>query len=121
MYKIIIKNLEIFAYHGCCEEEKVLGQVFCIDCDVLVNIGNTDNEIKDDVKNTLCYAEVADFIVKNFQKDKFNLIETAAEMLCNLIISNFSKVDFAKIVVKKPNAPIDKKFEYVAVEYEKAR
>ena len=43
---IKIKQLEVFAYHGCEEQEKINGQKFYIDANLYTDIsvaGNTDD------------------------------------------------------------------------------
>ena len=63
---IKIKQLEVFAYHGCEEQEKINGQKFYIDANLYTDIsvaGNTD-----DLNATVNYAEVCDFINKFLTK-----------------------------------------------------
>ncbi|MFZ5942691.1 MAG: dihydroneopterin aldolase [Bacillota bacterium] len=56
MDKIIMKNMVIFGYHGLLQEENILGQRFCVDIEMsldLRKVGTTDC-----ANDTVSYAEV---------------------------------------------------------------
>ena len=76
---IKIKQLEVFAYHGCEEQEKINGQKFYIDANLYTDIsvaGNTD-----DLNETVNYAEVCDFINKFLTKwEKKNFLGDLEEL-----------------------------------------
>ena len=119
MEEIVLKNIECYGYHGLLEEEKKEGQPFFFDvtlCGDFARAGKTDN-----IEDTVNYVAVFDLIVSICRNNRFNLIEALAENICSRILDNFDIVDKVKVTVKKPNAPIDGDFEYVAVNWEKER
>ena len=117
--KIIIKGLKIYAYHGKLPEEKKLGQFFLLDVVIYFNfLGNIPS---DTLENTINYVEVINFIKEKFTEKKFNLIETAAEYLCDSVLEYFQKIYKVGITLRKPTPPVNADFDYVAVEIMKSR
>ena len=117
MDKILIRNLKIFAYHGVNPEEKVQGQNFILDIDAFVDISvpcKTDN-----VDDTVSYAEIIEETVRIFTSRKDDLVERAAERVSEGLFEKFEKIQALRILLKKPEAPIDADFEYVGVEIER--
>jgi len=111
--KIIIKNMKFYGYHGVLEEEKKLGQIFHVDLEIYKNMklaGTTD-----DLNYTLDYSKVYENVKKIVEEQKFNLIEALAEKIAIEILKN-KHVQKIKVQVKKPAAPINGCFDYVAVE-----
>lgn len=117
MDKIIIKDLELIAEHGVFKEEKFLGQKFIITIEMVTDTsraGKTGN-----LEYSTHYGMVADDVEKLFTSESFNLIETCAERIAEMILEKYYLVSQVKVIVKKPWAPIRKYFDYVAVEIER--
>ena len=114
MDKIIIENLEIIAEHGVFKEEKFLGQKFIISIEMLTDTreaGKTEN-----LNASTHYGFVADDVEKIFTSKSFDLIETCAEKIAEMILTKYHLIFEVKVTVKKPWAPIRKHFDFVAVE-----
>ena len=114
MDKIIIENLELIAEHGVFKEEKFLGQKFIISVEMTTNTreaGKTGN-----LNASTHYGFVADDIEKIFTGESFDLIETCAEKIAEMILTKYPLISEIKVTVKKPWAPIRKHFDFVAVE-----
>lgn len=119
MDKIYIKNLEIFANHGVLEEEKKLGQKFIISLELNLNLRQA--ALHGNLDETVNYAKLCYEVEDEFKKEKYDLIETAAEKIAEFILLNYEIVHSVKVLLKKPWAPIGKPVEYVAVEIERKR
>ena len=113
MDKITIKNLKLFAFHGVNPEEKENGQNFYIDVDYYVNIVKACNS--DSIDDTVSYAKVVKVIREAFTKEKFNLIEKAAQTVADAIFESFESIYRVEITLKKPEAPVKADFDYMAV------
>ena len=114
MDKIIIENLELIAEHGVFKEEKFLGQKFIISVEMTTDTreaGKTGN-----LNASTHYGFVADDIEKIFTGESFDLIETCAEKIAEMILTKYPLISEIKVTVKKPWAPIRKHFDFVAVE-----
>ena len=119
MDKIIIKDLNIFACHGVHEFEKTQGQNFILDITVRVDL--TLPCCSDNVSDTVSYSDIIRKVTEAFTAEKYDLIERAAQVVCDTIFENFPTVCECEILLKKPEAPIKADFSYVAVEIRRAR
>ena len=117
MDKIYIKDLEIFAFHGAIPEEKVLGQKFVLSFELDVDLRQAGKT--DDLTKTVHYGELAQRVEEEFTKTSYDLIEKAAEEICEFILLNYSLVKKVKLLLVKPWAPTRKHVEHVAVELER--
>ena len=117
MDKIHIKDLEIIGFHGAIPEEKVLGQKFVLSFELDVDLRQAGKN--DDLTKTVHYGEFAQKVEEEFTKTSYDLIEKAAEEICEFVLLNYPLVKKVKLLLKKPWAPTRKHVEYVAVEIER--
>ena len=119
MDRIYIKGLDVFAYHGVMPKEKRDGQRFVLDitldCD-LSKAGRTDR-----LEDTVDYTAVMDAAVQAMTENSYDLIERAASRTAEAILRAEEKVERLTLCLRKPEAPIDKIFDYVAVEITRER
>ncbi|NME36511.1 2-amino-4-hydroxy-6-hydroxymethyldihydropteridine diphosphokinase [Fusobacterium sp. FSA-380-WT-3A] len=114
MDKIIIENLELIGNHGVFKEEKVLGQKFLISVEMITNTRKAGKT--GDLDASTHYGFVADDIEKLFLNESFDLIETCAEKMAQMILTKYKLINEVKVTIKKPWAPLKKHFDFVAVE-----
>ena len=119
MDKIIISDLKLFAHHGVNEDEKIYGQNFIIDAELYANLGAACES--DDLNETVNYAKVVKTIRRVFTAEKYDLIERAAQVVCDAVLEEFERVEKIRLTLKKPEAPIKADFGYVAVCIERER
>lgn len=119
MDKIIVKDLELFCYHGVNAEEKRDGQLFVFDIEAFLTLSvpcKTDN-----VDDTVSYAKIIKTVRRVAQSEKNDLLERVCQRVADSLFEEFDMISALKITLKKPNAPIKAKFGYVAVEIERSR
>lgn len=114
MDKILVKGLEIFAYHGVNPEEKIEGQKFILDITADVDLSKPC--ITDNVDDTVSYAKIIKEATKIFTSQKDDLLERASRRVAEGLLQAFDKIESVTILLKKPDAPIKADFDYVAVE-----
>lgn len=114
MDTIWIKGLELFAYHGVNPEEKRDGQTFLLDIAMKADLEQARHS--DDLNDTVNYAAVRKTVQKVFTENRFDLIERAAQAVCDAVLAEHERVEEITLLLKKPEAPMNAKFEYVAVE-----
>jgi len=119
MDKIIIKNIKIFAHHGVLDSEKKNGQEFFVDCVMYTDLQKAG--LSDDVKDTVDYAKACEKIAYYMTNRSCNLIETAAKNVVDGLFCSFECITEIELTVKKPNAPINAEFDYVAVYIKRER
>ena len=114
MEKIIIKGLKLFAYHGVNPEEKIDGQNFILDITAELDVKKA--QLSDNVEHTVSYAKIIKTVKAVFTEKSYNLIETAANKVGMAIMQEYPKLRSVTVLLKKPEAPINADFDYVAVE-----
>lgn len=119
MDKIVIKDLEIFAYHGVLPEEKRQGQTFIVTVELFLDLH--DAGASDDLGETVNYADVCDTISRVMTEEKYNLIEAAAESMAGTILLEYEKVKTVHIMLCKPEAPINMTFDTVYIDITRGR
>ena len=75
----------------------------------------------DDLNETVNYAAVRKTVNAVFTAQKYDLIERAAQVVCDAILENYPKVQSVTVELKKPEAPINAVFDYVSVEMTRSR
>lgn len=113
MDKILIRDLDIFAYHGVNPEEKRDGQHFVFDIDLYLDLGKPC--VTDCVDDTVSYAKVIKTVRRVFTAEKYDLIEKAARVTADAILEEYPAVKKVKITLKKPQAPVKADFSWVGV------
>ncbi len=119
MDKITIKNLKLFAYHGVNPEEKENGQSFYIDLDYYLDLSGACES--DNIKDTVSYAKAVKTIRRVFTEKSYDLIEKAAQVVCDALFDEFSEIMKIEITLKKPSAPVKAEFDYMAVSLTRER
>ncbi len=101
---IKINNARFYSYHGVLDYEKEYGNQFQIDIEMQCDLSGLKDS--DDLTKTVNYLEVYNKIKELFNKDKFHLIETANQKICDMILNEFPLVKIVTVKIRKPNAPL---------------
>ncbi len=115
--KVIIRGLKAPTIIGLLDWEREVRQELILDIDLLMDTkpaGNTD-----DVKMTVNYAAVSEWLIGECERSTFKLIEALAAHLTDSVFKNFALVDSLKLTIKKPGAVAQA--EYVGVEIARQR
>ena len=118
MDKIYLKNIKIYAYHGCMEEEKKIGSNYLVNLVVHADLSMSCKS--DELKDTVDYVALLD-IVKKQMKMRSSLLENVADRVVNKIISKFPSVKKAVVKIAKLNPPINGDVDEVVIRREKKR
>lgn len=110
---IKITGLKLYAYHGVLPDEQKNGQDFYINARLFYSMRKPGQS--DDLNDALNYAEVCEFIGKTFSEKRFDLIEAAAEHLCESLLLAFPVLEKIELELRKPHAPIQMEFGDVSV------
>ena len=119
MDRIIVSGLRIFAYHGVNPEEKENGQNFVIDlaCELDLSVPCETDRLED----TVSYAKIIKTVIAVFTAEKYDLLEKAAQVVCDAVLAQYKKVRAVEHTLKKPEAPIKAEFGYTAVQIRRER
>lgn len=119
MDQLIIKDLVIFGHHGVYQEEKTLGQKFILDLIIDLDLGEACET--DNLEFALNYAQLSHELQTVFQRENYDLIERAAQVLCSYILEHYPAVNQVDLTLKKPWAPVLLELKYPAVRIVRAR
>lgn len=119
MFKIIIKNLNLFGYHGVREIEKKNGQNFRYNIEILLNKDNFLSEKKneDNLENTINYSEVIKIVKDINDNHRFNLLETLTQTIADKIFEVSPLAEKVSVRIEKTSPPIKENLDSVGIEY----
>lgn len=109
---IEVTGIELFAYHGCMDEEALLGGKYIVD--VVLSTDFTKSAQTDQLVDTIDYVEIRDIVVEEMAK-RSKLIEHVAYRILERFKAAFPALISAKIKVRKLAPPIKGVVKQVAV------
>lgn len=112
MDELTISGIECFAHHGVLEHERRDGQVFVIDLTLGVDTGPA--AASDDLRDTVDYGSLVGQVKNAVESEPVDLIETLADRIARMCLSD-GRVEWARVTVHKPDAPIAASFADVAL------
>ena len=111
--KIRLKNIQLFGWHGVADKEKKIGQQFEIDIEANAQLNSAIQS--DDIRQTVDYSKLYEKVVDIFSGDKYNLIESLANKIAVTLTNDFNLIT-CKVIIRKPDAPINGILDTVEVE-----
>ncbi|MDX9942114.1 MAG: dihydroneopterin aldolase [Bacteroidales bacterium] len=113
MGKIILEQMEFYAYHGCFQEEQIIGNRFVVQLELETN--TTAAETSDKLLDTVNYQQVYNLV--RAQMDlKSHLLEHVARRILDAISDTFPTIISMKVRISKMNPPLGGKMQAVSVE-----
>ena len=115
MGRIYLKNIRLYAFHGCMDEEEKIGSDYVINLEI-----NTDLNLSsksDNLKDTVDYVSLH-AIVKEEMSIRSKLLEKVADRILKRILKDHRQVTLVKVKVAKINPPIGGNVDEVAIEKE---
>lgn len=116
--RIELIGLKARGFHGVLAEERRDGQDFVVD--VTLGIDLSAAARTDDLLATVDYGEIAESVVEIIGGQAVDLIETLAGRIVDSCLKR-EKVQWARVKVHKPQAPIAATFTDVVVTIERSK
>lgn len=110
---IRVEGILLYAYHGCLEEEALIGSEYLTDVELTSDL--TVAEENDDLSCTIDYVKVHE-IVRDEMKIRSNLLEHVVRRIIDSISATFPQLKSVKVRVAKLNPPINGVAKNVSVE-----
>ncbi|MBD3646881.1 MAG: dihydroneopterin aldolase [Pseudomonadales bacterium] len=98
---VYIRELEVETVIGIFEWERNIKQIVSIDLEMASDISKAAHS--DAIEDTLDYKSVAKRIIEFVEASEFQLVETLAEKIAELVLDEFN-VDSLKLRLGKPGA-----------------
>jgi dihydroneopterin aldolase len=109
-----LAGIKLYAYHGCLEEEGIIGCNY--EVDVSIETDFSEAAASDDLSKTIDYATVYN-IVKTEMAIRSKLIEHVAKRIADSLAKSLQEIKTVEVTVKKMNPPINGESEYASVTF----
>ncbi len=119
--RIRLLGIQMYAHHGALEEERTLGQLFEIDCEVAGDFGRGGRGGGDDLHWTVDYTLLYREVERAFLAQSYQLLETCASELAQALLSKFKAIEEVVLRVRKPHVPMGGVLRGVEVEIVRRR
>ncbi|HHC79167.1 MAG TPA: dihydroneopterin aldolase [Flavobacteriia bacterium] len=115
---IKIKNIHLYAYHGCLDEEGKIGSEYRVDLKVWADLSASAQS--DLLKDTVDYVHL-NKIIKEEMAIRTKLLETVADKILTRILNEIPIVKKVMVEVSKVNPPIGGNVAMVTINMSKKR
>ena len=103
MFSIELKNLRFFSAHGIYEEERVLGNLYCVNCTVAF----TEQErIIERIEDTVNYQRIFE-IIRDRMNNPTPLLETVCMKIGQDIHQTFPQLNSIHLSIEKEHPPVE--------------
>ncbi|HRG57499.1 MAG TPA: dihydroneopterin aldolase [Bacteroidia bacterium] len=112
MHKIHLNNIQLYAYHGCLQEEAMIGSNYSVD--VILETDFTEAAKTDDLNKTIDYCIVFN-IVKEEMAIRANLLENVAARIIKRLKGELNHLQKVVLTVTKLNPPMNGNVNAVSI------
>lgn len=110
--EISVLGIECFGRHGVFDHERREGQTFVVD--LTLGVDTRPAAASDDLADTVDYGSLVDRVSDVVTGEPVDLIETLADRVASVCLLD-TRVEWARVTVHKPNAPIQATFADVTL------
>ena len=110
--ELTVRGIECFGHHGVFDFERREGQTFVID--LTLGIDTAPAAASDDLRDTVDYGSLVASVQAAVETDPVDLIETLAQRIAGVCLLD-DRVQWVRVTVHKPDAPIEATFADVAL------
>jgi dihydroneopterin aldolase len=110
--RLAVTGIECYGHHGVFDFERREGQTFLVD--LALGIDTAPAAASDDLQDTVDYGSLVASVKAAVEKDPVDLIETLAQRIAGVCLLD-DRVEWARVTVHKPDAPIEATFADVAL------
>jgi dihydroneopterin aldolase len=116
--ELAVLGLEAWGHHGVFEHERREGQLFRVD--LTLGLDSRPAARSDLLRDTVDYGTLSTRVKEAIEHEPVDLIETLAQRIADLCLED-ERVDWARVTVHKPDAPIEATFADVALTITRSR
>lgn len=119
MDKLFLKGIRFYAFHGVKEKERREGNIFEVDVEVTLDLGQVIEE--DSLEKTINLKDLREAVLRVAKGESYNLLEFLAHKIADEILKSFEKVENVRVNVRKYSPPELEDIDYVGVEISRKR
>jgi dihydroneopterin aldolase len=113
MGKIIIEEMEFYAFHGHYQEEQIVGNRFLVDLEFETNLATpAESDKLDDAVN---YQQAYLLIKNEMRRKKSNLLENIAKRILDALYEEMTGIEKATLRIRKMHPPMGGPIKSVGV------
>ena len=116
--ELAVLGIECFGHHGVFDFERREGQVFVVD--LVLGIDTRPAAASDDLVDTVNYGTLVADVKAAVEREPVDLIETVAQRITDVCLLD-TRVEWARVTLHKPDAPIDATYSDVALTITRTR
>ena len=116
--ELTITGIECHGHHGVFAHERARGQLFVID--LTLGLDTAPAARSDDLQDTVDYGSLVAAVAEAVETDPVDLIETLAQRIAGICLLD-ARVEWARVTVHKPDAPIEATFSDVTLSITRKR
>lgn len=109
---IALKDIRLYAYHGCLQEEAAIGSDYLVNLEASVNVDASFQT--DALEDTVDYVYL-NRVVAEEMAQRAKLLETVAYRIVRRILDEMWQVNSVSVCISKINPPIGGDVERVSV------
>ena len=110
--ELSVLGTECFGHHGVFDAERRDGQTFVVD--LTLGVDTSTAAASDDLRDTVDYGSLVASVQAAVETDPVDLIETLAQRIASVCLLD-NRVEWARVTVHKPDAPIRATFSDVVL------
>lgn len=110
--ELAVLGIACRGHHGVFDFEKREGQTFVVD--LVLGVDTRPAAASDDLQDTVDYGSLVASVQAAVENDPVDLIETLAQRIADVCLTDV-RVQWTRVTVHKPDAPIDATFADVAL------
>ncbi|MDF9716263.1 dihydroneopterin aldolase [Nocardioides sp. ChNu-153] len=116
--ELAVLGIECFAHHGVFPDERRDGQRFVVD--LVLGVDTRAAAASDDLHDTVDYGSLTMAVKAAVESDPVDLVERVAQRIADTCLSD-ERVEWTRVTLHKPDAPITATFSDVALTIERKR
>lgn len=104
MGKIVIEEMEFYAFHGHYQEEQIVGNRFLVDLELDADLAAPADS--DNLNDAVNYQQAYQIIKNEMRRTKSNLLENIGKRILDALFAEMDDIEEATIRVRKLNPPM---------------
>lgn len=104
MGKIIIEEMEFYAFHGHYQEEQIVGNRFLVDLEIETDLAPAAES--DQLADAVNYQMAYQLIKKEMRRKKSNLLENIAKRILDTLYNEMTGITKATVRIRKMHPPM---------------
>jgi dihydroneopterin aldolase len=114
MGKIVIEEMEFYAFHGHYQEEQIVGNRFLVDLELEADL--TAPAGSDNLKDAVNYQKAYQIIKNEMRRTKSKLLENIGKRILDALFAEMKGIEKATIRIRKLNPPLGGPIKSVGIE-----